>query len=455
MRRCTILTLFIAALMPASFASADGWRAGVAKVDITPPKLMWMSGYAARKKPAEGKDLPLYAKALVLVDPQGNRGVLVTMDLIGIGRELSLEVRRRIEKSHGFERAQIVLSTSHTHSGPVVGRNLMSMYFLSDEQKRLVEDYADELKTTLTELVGAAVKDVSPCALSYGTGQATFAVNRRNNPADQVPRLREEGKLRGPFDHDVPVLKVMDEKGKLKAVVFGYACHATTLSYFRWNADYPGYAQRDIEASHEGAVALFWAGCGADQNPLPRRDVVLAEQYGRQLADAVNKVLAGQMKPIAGAFAAQYNEIDLKFHRLPTREELVKDTESSNVYIASRAKLLLEQVDGGRPLSPTYPYPVQTWRIGDEVLLISLGGEVVVDYALRLKKQLGAETTWVAGYCNDVMAYIPSLRVLREGGYEGEGAMVYYGRPSKWGESVEEDVVAEVARQVERLKAPR
>ena len=58
---------------------------------------------------------------------------------------------------------------------------------------------------------------------------------------------------------------------------------------------------------------------------------------------------------------------------------------------------------------------------------------------------------WVAGYANDTMAYIPSLRVLKEGGYEGESAMLYYGRPSPWADTIEEQIVTTVQAQVQSL----
>jgi hypothetical protein len=194
-------------------------------------------------------------------------------------------------------------------------------------------------------------------------------------------------------------------------------------------------------------TALFWAGCGADQNPLPRRKVELAEQYGRQLADAVDRVLAGVTAPVDGDLEASYREIDLPFAPLPTREELLRQAESSNKYEAQRGRLLLARIHAGQPLSPTYPYPVQCWRLGRDVQWLALGGEVVVDYALRLKAELGRERTWVAGYTNDVMAYIPSRRVLAEGGYEGGGAMLYYGLPTVWAPEVEELIVREARDQ--------
>ncbi|MEZ6079978.1 MAG: hypothetical protein R3C56_31180 [Pirellulaceae bacterium] len=101
--------------------------------------------------------------------------------------------------------------------------------------------------------------------------------------------------------------------------------------------------------------------------------------------------------------------------------------------------------------------PSAAWSIGDDLQFVTLGGEVVVDYAIRLKSELTGPATWVAGYSNDVMAYIPSRRVLAEGGYEGGGAMVYYGLPSVWSPEIENDIVVEAHRQVELvscLKAP-
>jgi hypothetical protein len=259
-------------------------------------------------------------------------------------------------------------------------------------------------------------------------------------------RCSEKGLLKGPVDHDVPVLAARNSQGKLTGVVFGYACHATVMSYMKWSGDYPGFAMLEVEKSNPGAVAVFFAGCGADQNPLPRRQVELAKNYGKQLADSVNAVLAKPMAPIAGSASATYREIELPLKEVPTREELIKQSMAADKFIAARAKLLLKQLDTGKDIPAAYPYPVQTWKLGDDLTLVALGGEVVVDYSLRLKKELGGKV-WVMGYANDVMAYIPSLRVLKEGGYEGATSMVYYGLPSVWGEKVEDLIVAEVKKQ--------
>jgi neutral ceramidase len=446
-------SLFLAAGTYAGELANSAWKAGAACVNITPENLMWMSGYSSRNKPAEGKLHDLKAKALVLEDPTGNRAVLITMDLVGIPRDLSVAVANEIQKKHGLARESIMLSVSHTHTGPVVRRNLDSMYNLDETQRKNIDDYTARLHANLVQVVGEALAHLEPVQLRWGIGQATFAVNRRNNKEGEVPQLLKEGKLKGPVDHDVPVLTVYDAKEKLKVIVCGYACHATVLSFYQWSGDYPGFAQLELEKTHPGATAMFWAGCGGDQNPLPRRTVALAEHYGRLLAEGVETALQKSMQSISGNLAATYTEIDLPFADLPSREELVKNSASPDRYIAARAKSLLRQIDEKGSLSGTYPYPIQVWQLGPEVTWVALGGEVVVDYSIRLKQELGPQKTWVAGYTNDVMAYIPSLRVLKEGGYEGGGAMVYYGLPTVWSPKIEERIVEAVYSQVKKVRA--
>jgi len=447
---------FVIVVVSTSTAIAmDSWKAGAAKVVITPSQLMWMSGYGSRDHAAEGKLHDLWAKALVIEDPTGERLLLITLDLVGIDRQLSLAVRDELAEQHKLEKRQVAICCSHTHTGPVVGRNLRAMYFLDEAQTKLVDSYTDELQAKILAVAGDAISKLAPAELSWANAKATFAVNRRTNVEADVPRLISEGALKGPVDHDAPVLGVRDKQGELKAIVCGYACHATVLSFFQWSGDWPGFAQIELEKAHPGAIALFWAGCGADQNPLPRRDVTLAEKYGRELATAVDQALAGKMTPITGQIAASYAEIDLPLATLPTTEELQKQAESKDKFFASRAKLLLAQIAGGKPLSQTYPYPVQCWRLGNGPTWITLGGEVVVDFSLRIKQELGADRTWVAGYTNDVMAYIPSRRVLNEGGYEGASAMVYYGLPTTWAPEVEERIVNEVKRQATEVRAAK
>ena len=239
------------------------------------------------------------------------------------------------------------------------------------------------------------------------------------------------------------------ERGELVAVVFGYACHATTLSFYQWSGDYPGFAQIDLEQSHPGVTAMFHAGCGADQNPLPRRTVELCQKYGQMLAAAVDDVLAGSMRPVEPRLATAFEIVSLDYEATLTREDL-QAAEQKNVYYRRRAERLLKELDAGRSFAGSYPYPVQIWKLGGEQLWITLGGEVVVDYSLRFKSTYGPET-WVSGYTNDVMSYIPSHRVWEEGRYES-GAFYVYGLPAlRWTSHIEQQIAGSVQRLVERL----
>lgn len=445
---CGILLILTSLSMSGITATAQStWMAGVARANIVPEQPTWMAGYASRDRPAEGKTTELWAKALALKDADGKRGLLITLDLVGIERELSQAICSELSETLGLQRSEIALCTSHTHSGPVVGLNLAPMHYavVPPMHQKRIQQYSDTLKSKLVSIAEQAFDDLEPCELLHGMGNCDFATNRRNNRADEVPTLRTAGHLVGPKDHDVPVLAVKaNDDHAWKAVVFGYACHATVLSEMQWSGDYPGYAQIEFEKLYPGCQAMFWAGCGGDQNPLPRRTVTLAEHYGRQLAGAVDAVLlTTHMETIPPRLHTRYTEIDLKLGPLPTGEQLRQTVKSGNRYEQARATMLLEQIAREGALASTYPYPIAVWKLAGQVDWVILGGEVVVDYAIRLKDELPGRV-WVSGYSNDVMAYIPSRRVLAEGGYEGARSMVYYGLPTVWDPTIENDIVDQV-----------
>jgi hypothetical protein len=443
----------ISATTTTAGAPADDWKAGIAVTAITPSAPMWMAGYASRTKPAEGKLTELYVKALALQGPAGGKLVLLTSDLVGISRELSEAVAADVQKRTGLPRERLLLTVSHTHCGPVLSNSLRDMYDMPDEERQKIDPYTEKVRGWMVETIVKALDELKPARLAVGQGTARFAVNRRK-PTDKG--FVNDANPDGPVDHDVPVLRVESPGGELRAVVMGYACHNTTLQFFQWCGDYAGFAQMYLEAKHPGATALFWSGCGADANPLPRSTVELCEKYGRALADAVEGVLAGKMTPVRGNAVARYAAIDLPFDALPGPEKLNADLLSKQYAVRTRAQRLLKVLKEGGKLDDHYRnYPVQVWRLGDAVTWVALGGEVVVDYSLRLKRELGGDgPLWVTGYANDVMAYIPSARVLKEGGYEGDTSMIAYGLPTKWGPAVEEKIVAKVQELVKEVRGP-
>lgn len=226
---------------------------------------------------------------------------------------MSDRIRDRIEVKFGLSRAQILLNSSHTHTGPAL--------YGSPPYREHVKEYGEKLEDQIVYLVGTAFQKMEPARLYAENGVTRFAVNRRNNPEG---RLHELSQLTGPSDHAVPVIKVEDGTGDLMAVVFGYACHPTVLSLYKWSGDYPGFAQIELEKVYPGATALFFQGAGGDQNPLPRRTVPLAEQYGRELAVAVQRVLNEEMRQLEARLSTAYVEVNLQFTNPPTKDELLK-----------------------------------------------------------------------------------------------------------------------------------
>ena len=427
-------------------AAEAPWKAGVARVVITPREPIWLAGYAARTKPSEGVLMDIYAKALALQDSSGAISVLVAADILGFTRKMSDEIAARLRQKYGLPRERLILSATHTHSGPVTGQLLRPAYALDSAQSEVIGRYTPWLLDQVVDVVGKAIANLAPARLEFEQGLAGFAVNRRRVGARNRPTV---------VDQDVPVLAVRSADGRLRALVFLYACHNTVLADYLINGDYAGFAQEALEKEHPGAAALFVAGCGADANPLPRRSVELARMYGQILAAAVREVLSGKMKPLEGPVQAALEHVDLPFQTPPSRQEFEARLNDRDALRRNHARQMLEILDREGRLPDRYPYPVQVWQFGKQLTWIVLAGEVVADYALRFKREYGPDTTWVAAYSNDVFAYIPSLRVLKEGGYEGGGAMIAYGQPAPFRAAVEEIVAEKVDELVGRLRSGR
>lgn len=451
-------------VLPTAGAAPDGgsleWQAGIARATITPAEPMWMAGYAARTKPSEGKVHDLHAKALALQDADGARLIIVTVDLIGIDRGIRKWVEKEVKRRFRLGPESLLINASHTHSGPVLRQTRYSiygdsLYGLTPEQVEQCRIYSERLQGQIADLVGAALENLAPARLAYTHARAGFAMNRRLNPGQGY---RISANPDGPVDHDVPVLRVGGPDGALRALVFGYACHCTTLSFYQFCGDYAGFAQEYLEQAHPGTTALFVAGCGADQNPYPRHGdgaLEFCRQHGRALANAVEAALLGPPRPVGGPLRTAWEEITLEFAEPPSREALEQQAKSKDKYDRAHAEFLLQELDRNGAITTTYPYPVQMIRFGDTVTMVALAGEVVVDYSLRFKRELAGPAVWVAGYSNDVFGYVPSLRVLKEGGYEGGGAMRYTPLPGPFAPSVEQRIVKAVhklARETEISK---
>lgn len=450
----SILLSMVIGVASTGVTVAAGWKAGVAKAVITPKQPLWMAGYGSRTKPAQGAQHDLWIRVLVLEDERGRRGVILSSDTLGIPRPIADDLADRLKRQFGLDRSQVLLHASHTHCGPVLRGALYDAYPLDPAQIELINQFSEWLTAEIVSTIGRAIEQLQPADVSRGQGHVDFAVNRRTNREPDVPKLREQNLLFGPVDHTIPVLAVNGPQGELLAIVFAYACHNTTLDYQLWCGDYAGFAQYGLEARHPGAVAMFCMGCGADQNPLPRRTVALAESYGARLASAVDAVLAEPMDRIEPTLRTQHEFVLVQMQGLPKIEELRTIAHEPASYRQRWAGRMLKLAETPDEIVRQYPYPITAWKLGREQLWITLGGEVVVDYAHRLKAELG-DRTWVTAYVNDVMAYIPSRRVLIEGGYEGQSSMMVYGLPTeRWADDVEERICAGVRRCAEKVESP-
>lgn len=427
------------------------WKAGVARSVITPQKPIWLAGYAGRDHPAEGKLHDLWVKALALEDAQGHRAVLVTSDLCGMPQCMFERICQTMKHKHGMERSQIRLTYSHNHCAPVVRGELECYYPLDETQKAFIEEYSQWLEREILATMEGALSEMKPAKLFAGEGGCTFAVNRRNNSELEVPQILARGeKPKGPVDHSVPVLVVRGEDGNLVAIVFAYACHNTTLNFYQWCGDYAGFAQMELEATYPQAVAMFVAGCGGDQNPIPRRSVELCQKYGRMLADAVREVLKRPMRPLASDFKGAFAFVNLDYERVATRADLGQASQSEIPHRRRWAEMMLKMLNEGVKFPTSYPYAIQVWKIGDQIW-IALGGEALVDYALRFKREFG-ERVWVSSYAHDLTGYIPSRRNMEEGGYE-VNCLWEYGHPAeRWAYDVEERIAEAVARLVQEVR---
>ncbi|HEY1598109.1 MAG TPA: neutral/alkaline non-lysosomal ceramidase N-terminal domain-containing protein [Pirellulales bacterium] len=446
------LLLVVGPLPGMAEGGSPSWKAGIAKAIITPDKPVWLAGYGS-KRPPDGKLHDLWMKALALEDDAGRRVVLVTSDFQGVPKSMSDPVFARLRDKFGLERHQVLLTFSHNHCGPRLGDDLVDYYPVEAEQVELVNQYTAQMIDRMVAMVGEALGKLAPARLQTGQGRATFAVNRRNNPEAEVPALMAAGKpLAGPVDHSVPVMTVTRPDGRIDAILFGYACHPTTLNFFTWCGDYPGFAQLELEACHAGATALFVNTCGGDQNPLPRRSVELCQRYGHMLAAGVEDVLRQPLAPVSPGLRTAFAYVELPYAKVASRDELFEARQGDNAIRARWAARMLDKLERGETFPASYPYPLHAWQLGKEMLVVGMGAETVVDYALRFKKEFGPGT-WVCGYADDMIAYIPSRRVWEEGGYEGGSNLYEYGRPAlRWSGYIEDRIAETVRTLVQQVR---
>ncbi|MEX2173789.1 MAG: neutral/alkaline non-lysosomal ceramidase N-terminal domain-containing protein [Pirellulaceae bacterium] len=416
--RTMVTCLLAAALAGQAHAEEPDWKVGLAKVKITPERPVFLAGYASRNRPFEKVTADLYAKALALEDREGNLAVLVTTDLIGLSAAIAEPICTRLAERAGLKREQILLTSSHIHTGPTLSLNPQTDGDRSADDSHRTLEYTSKLQDQLVELVVESLKKREPARLSWGTGVANFVLNRRQfTPRGVILGMN----ARGPADRTVPVLRIDTAEGQLRGVLFGAATHNTTLrpNCYELCGDYAGFAQANLEERHPDVQAMFILGFAGDSDPYPHGTMELARQHGLELSQEVERVLATKLEPVRGPLRVALDKAKLPLE-LPSREELEKRAATDNRFAAAAQKILAS-LDKGEQPADHYAGPVAVWQFGDDLTLVALSGEVVVDYVALLEKALGPNRLWLSAYANDVYGYLPSARLIAEGGYETRG----------------------------------
>lgn len=434
-------------------AVEEGWIAGAAKTDVTPQMEVRLSGYAVRKEATKEVADRLFARALAMRYQDKPWMIIVSIDTIGMPASLTDRISVELKNRYQLERRQVVFCGTHSHYTPHLVDSIPNLFDLplSDKELAASEEYTQQLMDGIIDAIGKAIQKAEPSKVSIGEGMAGFALNRRP-PAG--PNATAENP--GPVDRSVRVLRVANLANKEIAIAYQYACHCTTIpaSDNKISSDWAGLSAASLEKDFAGAIALPIIGCGADANPTPRGTYELAQKYGTELAAAVKSVCKGSTVELPPPDRISFDFVALSSER-PSRERLQEMLQNPQPQQQRFAASMIEIWNRRGRIPETYPEPVHLWRFGKDLTWIFMGGEVVVDYQLRLAKEIqNTSKVWVAGYTDDVFAYVASERLRGEGGYEVDTSMLYYNRPGRWEAGTEQLLVDRIVNQSQRSRDP-
>ena len=399
--------------------------AGMAKVNITPPVGLELSGWAFG--PSVGISDPLYAKTLLL-ESNGRRVAIVTADLIGFSTEYATAIRGGIARAVDMNAGDVLLSCSHTHSGPAT-------MFLR-RWGEIDEDYVKVVQKQIIDAATRAANGMQEALIGVGKGRADgIGINRRGG---------EDGTV----DPEVGVIRVDNSQGEMVAVLMNYNCHPVAAHNYKnlISADYPGYAMGVIEKTKGGkVVALHTTGAAGDINPIQFHDIKYAEQWGNMVGGEALKVAEGLETLSQLQLNVVSEQVDLPVRKLPTADELKKMIEEGkknlaklkqagppaynqlmNAYIPIEwAQEALAVVETGQAVDHV-AMEIQVMRINN-ALLVAMPGEIFVDIGLNIKKASPYPYTFVVEMANGAIGYLPTRKAFEQGGYETEYAAKVYG----------------------------
>ena len=411
---------------------------GVAKVDVTPKGPVVLAGYGGRKTEHEGIDTKLWARAMVIGDK--SPVAVVVLDNCGVPANVTRRLAQRLTK-HGILPGQLVVAATHTHNAPsLVGyAKVVWAGRTNATQEKHMAEYTTFAIGQMEAAVRAALKNRQPMQLEWTRGRVAFGGNRR---------VLTNGKWAGfgfqrsgPVDHSLPVLTARDAAGKVRAIWANYACHCTTVgSRNRVGGDWAGFANASMEQDFPGAVSLMTIGCGADVGPQPSGSLQIAKKHGRTIATEVKRLLADKTTPLDGPPTVVGKQIHLPLAKPQPRAHWEAQLRGSGWH-HQLARAMLAKLDADGSIPTQVDYPLSIWKFGDDLAMVFLAGEVVVDYSVRLNRELDWTRLWISAWANDMPGYIPSRRVLAEGGYEADFSQVYYEQPGRYDPKVEDTVV--------------
>ncbi len=378
--------------------TADGdaeWRVGTATVPITPDAddQHHLIGFGAREGPMDGVENDIRARAIALKDRTGRRLVVLSFELLFLFETQREFLERECAERWDLEPESLFVVPSHTHYGPDYDVHAEGLEPDYDRDMDLIESYRAFVDEQLVAVIGEALEDLEPASLSHYRAKCGIAMNRRRPIEDGIGFDPDPD---GPVDHDLPVLTAERPDGTTKAILFGYACHPTVgMAYSNEvNGDWPGYAMEQLEDEYPEATAVFVIGCAGDQKAYPQGSRELVHQHADTAVTAVERALVTEPDPVRGPLRLAADTVTL--------DVLEPPADAQNEY--------------GGEVTDRRPYPIQAIGFGTDLTIVSLSGEVVADYSLELKDGLAA-SLWVAGYANNT-GYLPTKRILAEGGYE-------------------------------------
>ena len=439
------LPLLLIALLCGLSQGAE-FRAGAAAVAITPTAGAPMAGgYSPRV--AEGVHDELYAKAIVL-ECDGVKVAMVVCDLLGMPRKIAEDARALIAQSPGIPAERVMISATHTHTGPIVPNNSAR-----DPQGSELADRANAYAASLPELIARSVRDadakLAPASVSAGVGREEhLSFNRRYVMADGTVAWNP-GKLNpkivrptGPIDPDVPVVCLKSasagSEGKLLATYVNFAMHLDTTGGGQLSADFP-HALASLMTRVQGpdCLTVFSTGACGDINhidvtrPEPQNGIEEARRIGTTLGGEVIKTLE-RLRPVpAGPLRAASEVVMLDLPQIKPGE--LEAARKTAVQFGKVRTSFIDRVQAFKVLDvhskqgKQQEGEVQVIALGDEVAWVALPGEIFVELGLEVKRRSPYRTTIVVELANGYLGYIPTRRAYAEGAYEVVSARVAEG----------------------------